>query len=301
MMSMSLSDPMDLVRAFYRALNRSDLDAIAAFYHPACVVEQVFTGDAGVYEGREVVRLKWAAELERYAGALENGRRIELGRVAGIETGWGWVRADWRTVVADVGIGPNGERLEATGYSHFWFEDGLIRRQRSVGRTSGADASRTIDRTRPVPAFSSDGRHYPQKPVVGVGAVILGDDGRVVLVKRRHEPLAGQWSLPGGMLELGETLEGGIARELLEETGLVVDVGPVVEVFDRILVDEAGRVRYHFVLVDYLCRPRSGTLEAGTDVEAAEWAAVSALDAYRVASKARDVIARALAIGETQP
>ena len=92
---------------------------------------------------------------------------------------------------------------------------------------------------------------------------MLSDDGRVLLVKRRHEPLAGQWSLPGGMLELGETLEAGIAREMQEETGLVVTVGPVVEAFDRILLDDTGRVRYHFVLVDYLCRVRGGTLRAG--------------------------------------
>ena len=71
-------------------------------------------------------------------------------------------------------------------------------------------------------------------------------DGRVVLVKRRHEPLAGQWSLPGGVLELGESLEAGTAREILEETGLVVDGGAMVDAFDRILVDETGAVRYHF-------------------------------------------------------
>ena len=100
--------------------------------------------------------------------------------------------------------------------------------------------------------------------MVGVGAVIL-IDGKIVLVKRRHEPLAGQWSLPGGTLELGETLEAGVAREMLEETGLVVDVGPVIEVFDRILLDERRKVRYHFVLVDFLCRPIAGTLKSDSD------------------------------------
>ena len=79
--------------------------------------------------------------------------------------------------------------------------------------------------------------------------------GKVVLVKRRFEPLAGQWSLPGGRLELGETLEAGLAREMLEETGLEVEVGPVVDVFDRILLDPERKVRYHYVLIDYLCRP----------------------------------------------
>ena len=78
-------------------------------------------------------------------------------------------------------------------------------------------------------------RIYPSRPIVGVGAVII-DDGRVVLIKRRYEPLAGQWSLPGGTLEVGETLEAGVAREMLEETGLEVEVGPVIDVFDRILL-----------------------------------------------------------------
>jgi ADP-ribose pyrophosphatase YjhB (NUDIX family) len=119
-------------------------------------------------------------------------------------------------------------------------------------------------------------------------------DDQVVLVKRRHEPLAGQWSLPGGGLELGETLEAGAAREVLEETGLIVEVGPVVDVFDRILVGDDGRVRWHFVLVDYLCRPRGGRLQAGSDVEAVTLAGLSGLAALRVTDKAQAVVARAL-------
>ena len=114
----------------------------------------------------------------------------------------------------------------------------------------------------------TDTRQYPARPVVGVGAVILRD-GQVVIVKRRYEPLAGRWSLPGGTLELGETLEAGVIREMQEETGLDVDVGPVIEVFDRIMLDEERRVRYHFVLVDYLCWPVGGELRAGSDVDQA--------------------------------
>jgi 8-oxo-dGTP diphosphatase len=144
-------------------------------------------------------------------------------------------------------------------------------------------------------------RQYPTRPVVGVGAVVLMDDGRVVLVRRGHEPLKGQWSLPGGGLELGETLQAGTAREVLEETGLVVEVGPVIEVFDRILLDEMGRVGYHFVLVDYLCRPCGGTLAAGSDVEAVVLADPAALGSYEVAEKARTVIARALEMREGHP
>ena len=139
-------------------------------------------------------------------------------------------------------------------------------------------------------------RRYPTRPIVGVGAVVLMEDGRVVLVKRGQEPLAGQWSLPGGTLEVGETLEAGVAREIREETGLLVDVGPLVELFDRILLDDGGAVQYHFVLADYLCRPRQGRLEAGSDVEDVVLADPDALEPYGLTEKARDVIAQARAI-----
>ena len=139
----------------------------------------------------------------------------------------------------------------------------------------------------------TDRRQYPERPIVGVGAVIV-DAGKVVLVRRRFEPLAGQWSLPGGSLELGETLELGAAREALEETGLQVEVGPIVEVFDRIMLDEERRVRYHFVLVDYLCRPVGGVLQAGSDADDAVLVAPASLGAYDLTEKATAVIARAL-------
>jgi len=136
-------------------------------------------------------------------------------------------------------------------------------------------------------------RAYPDRPFVGVGAVIL-DGSRVVLVRRASEPLAGQWSLPGGAVEAGETLGACVVREMREETGLDVEVGPVIEVFDRITRDGQGRVQYHYVLVDYLCRPVSGTLEAGSDVDAAVWAELSELDAYELAAPAAAAIRRAL-------
>jgi 8-oxo-dGTP diphosphatase len=114
-------------------------------------------------------------------------------------------------------------------------------------------------------------REYPESPIVGVGAVILDGD-RVLLIERGNEPLKGEWSLPGGALELGETLEEGVRREVLEETGLIIEPIAIVEVFDRISRDLEGRVRYHYVLVDYLCRVTGGTLACATDAAAARWA-----------------------------
>jgi ADP-ribose pyrophosphatase YjhB (NUDIX family) len=277
-----VADAMDLVRAFYRALNDSNVDAMAALYDADCVVEHVWADGREVVEGREPVRDHWRAEFARYGGALAGGHRVDVTRIAGIETGWGWVRSEWVRAIRDTASG--AERFSA-GYSHFWVERGLIRRHRSIADDVAALTMAT-------PRAASE-RRYPTRPLVGVGAVIFSNDQKVLLVKRRQEPLAGQWSLPGGMLELGETLEAGTAREILEETGLVVHVGPVVEVFDRILLDDTGRVRYHFVLVDYLCHVRGGVLTAGSDVEAAEFVDPVKLAEYRVAEKAKDVITRA--------
>ena len=146
----------------------------------------------------------------------------------------------------------------------------------------------------------ADTRQYPERPIVGVGAVIV-EAGKVLLVKRRYEPLAGHWSIPGGTLELGETLEEGITREMREETGLEIEVGPVIEVFDRIILDPDRRVRYHFVLVDYLCWPIGGDLQAGSDVEDAVLVEPEALDAYDLTVKARAVIARAIELDREAP
>ena len=139
----------------------------------------------------------------------------------------------------------------------------------------------------------SDRRKYPDRPYVGVGAVIV-QDGKVLLVKRKHEPLAGHWSLPGGAVEVGETLEACLLREMLEETGLEVRVGPVVEVLDRITHDDQGRVMYHFVLVDYLCWPTGGALTADSDVAEAEFADPDDLLRYELTDKATAVVRRAL-------
>jgi 8-oxo-dGTP diphosphatase len=139
-------------------------------------------------------------------------------------------------------------------------------------------------------------RAYPDRPFVGVGAVIVDDAARVLLVKRRFEPLAGQWSLPGGAVDVGETLEACVIREIREETGLEVEVGRVIEVFDRIMHDAEGRVEYHYVLVDYVCRPVGGTLSAASDVADAAWVGVGALAEFRLTDKATAVISQGIAL-----
>jgi len=139
------------------------------------------------------------------------------------------------------------------------------------------------------------GREYPSRPMVGVGGVAFVG-GRVLLVKRRFEPLAGRWSLPGGALEVGETLAEGLAREMKEETGLDVDVGPVVDVFDRITRDEQGRARFHYVLVDYLCAIREGVPVAGSDVAEVALADPDDLGRYDLTPKTIEVVGRARAL-----
>ncbi len=140
-------------------------------------------------------------------------------------------------------------------------------------------------------------REFPAAPIAAVGAVVLDDQHRVLLVRRGQEPLKGEWSLPGGALELGERLEDGIRREVAEETGLVVTPIEIVSVFDHITHAEDGRVRFHYVLVDYRCRLDSGVLTCATDATAAEWFAWSTLTghgAVRVKPFTLTVIRKAL-------
>ena len=114
-------------------------------------------------------------------------------------------------------------------------------------------------------------REYPEAPIVGVGAVVI-DGTKVLLVRRGQEPLKGEWSLPGGALELGETLQQGVVREVLEETGLIVVPGGIIEILDRITPDEtSGRVRYHYVLIDFVCHVAGGALCSASDAEEVRW------------------------------
>ncbi|HUY13696.1 MAG TPA: NUDIX hydrolase [Terriglobia bacterium] len=137
-------------------------------------------------------------------------------------------------------------------------------------------------------------REFPDRPVVGVGGVVIRD-GTVLLIRRGSEPLKGEWSLPGGMLELGEHLEAAVRRELLEETGLEVEPVAVVEVFDRIIHDR-GRVRYHYVIVDYLCTLKGGTLRASSDVTDARWVRRDDLRQFHLTEKATSVIEQSFAL-----
>ena len=136
-------------------------------------------------------------------------------------------------------------------------------------------------------------KEYPAAPVVGVGGVVVRD-GRALIIKRAHEPRKGEWSIPGGTVEVGERLADAVTRELREETGLDVTVGPVIEMFDRIHRDPDGRVRYHFVIVDFRCEAPIGDPVAGTDALDVAWVTADELDAYGVNTHAAAVIRRGL-------
>jgi 8-oxo-dGTP diphosphatase len=138
-------------------------------------------------------------------------------------------------------------------------------------------------------------REYPAHPVVGVGAVVVRD-GRALIVRRAHEPRKGEWSLPGGMLDLGESLAGAARREVKEETGLDVQLGPIIETFDRVHRDAEGRIRYHFVIVDFVCWSDAGDAIAGSDAEAVAWVTAAEIDGYGVNEHAKAVILRGLEV-----
>jgi len=138
-------------------------------------------------------------------------------------------------------------------------------------------------------------RIYPSRPLVGVGAVVW--DGERVLLERRGQPPAqGSWSLPGGLIELGETAEEAIRREVTEECGIDVTVGPVLGLFEPIQRDPDKRIRYHFVVVDFLVRYRSGETRAGDDAAELRWVAPRELETYGLMPATRDMIARAMEV-----
>jgi 8-oxo-dGTP diphosphatase len=138
-------------------------------------------------------------------------------------------------------------------------------------------------------------REYPDRPIVGVGAIII-DQGRVLLVKRGSPPLLGEWSLPGGVVELGETLRAAAQREALEETGLIVKAGEVLEVLDRIIPGKDSAPQYHYVLIDFLCLVKGGELRAGGDAADVAWAGETELQEFKLEQTAIAVIKKAFLV-----
>ena len=145
-------------------------------------------------------------------------------------------------------------------------------------------------------------REYPDRPVVGIGGVVI-EEGRTLLIRRGTEPLLGHWSIPGGTLEIGESLQQGVARELLEETGLEVRVLDVIEVFDRIFLAEkpaTGKARpgprFHYVIVDYLCERISGEARAGSDVTDVAYAREDELGQFHLTETATRILRKAFAM-----
>jgi 8-oxo-dGTP diphosphatase len=134
-------------------------------------------------------------------------------------------------------------------------------------------------------------REFPEVPLVGVGSIII-EDSRVLLVKRAHPPLLAQWSIPGGVLEVGELVREAAVREVREETGLVVEPGELLGVYDRILRDVEQRVQYHYVLIDFLCRRVAGDLAAASDAAEVRWFSRDELPALKLAEDTLDVIRR---------
>jgi 8-oxo-dGTP diphosphatase len=141
-------------------------------------------------------------------------------------------------------------------------------------------------------------REYPESPLVGVGAVIV-QNHRVLLILRRQPPLLGEWSLPGGVLECGETLREAVVREAHEETGLAIEVVEMLGVYERVIRNDEGRVRYHFVLIDFLCRPIGGDLKAGSDAADVRWFMRNELPALNLAPDADDVVLKGLALSSS--
>ena len=136
-------------------------------------------------------------------------------------------------------------------------------------------------------------REFPEYPLIGVGAVIVADD-RALLIRRGTPPLLGEWSLPGGVLECGEALREAVAREAREETGLTVEVGEMLGVYERVIRADDGRVRYHYVPIDFLCHRTGGETKAGSDAAEVGWFRREELPALKLAYDANDVVLKGL-------
>ena len=136
-------------------------------------------------------------------------------------------------------------------------------------------------------------REYPETPLIGVGVIVV-EDGRVLLVKRGHPPLAGDWSIPGGVLEVGELLREAAVREAKEETGLAVETLDILGIFDR-LIRTGDRVQYHYVLIDFLCRRIGGELRPGSDADEVRWFGPEEIHSLKLPADTDEVIRKAFA------
>jgi len=139
-------------------------------------------------------------------------------------------------------------------------------------------------------------RRYPPCPLVGVGVLVVEGE-KILLVKRESEPGKGRWSIPGGLLEIGELLRDGAKRETKEETGIDVEINDLLDVIDNIVRDEEGKVCYHYVLVDFLGHPVGGQLQPGTDVKEARWASIIELDDLTTTRTLRRLVEKAKLLG----
>jgi mutator protein MutT len=134
-------------------------------------------------------------------------------------------------------------------------------------------------------------RLYPNQPIVGVGAVII-QDGRILLEKRKNEPGKGKWSIPGGLVELGESVEQTVLREVEEETGLEVEKPEHIDVVDNVVRDDNGEIKYHFVIVDYFVKLKGGTLKASSDAEELKWVSLNDVEKYDLTKTFREFFQR---------
>jgi ADP-ribose pyrophosphatase YjhB (NUDIX family) len=130
-------------------------------------------------------------------------------------------------------------------------------------------------------------RLYPSQPLVGIGAVIICD-GRILLEKRKYDPGRGRWSIPGGLVDLGEKVEQAVIREVKEETGLDVDKPEHLDVVDNVVLDEKGRVKYHFIIIDFFVKLKGGLLKAASDAAELEWVLLDEVESYDLTKTFRD-------------
>ena len=139
-------------------------------------------------------------------------------------------------------------------------------------------------------------RTYPDRPILAVGAAVCRDDGRVLIVQRGNPPSKGVWTVPGGVVQLGERMADAAAREVREECGIEIAVGEVVGVLDNVVYDERGRIRFHYAIVDLAARYVSGTLAINEELLGAAWVMPDQFAAYQVPEKAQEVLRKALAV-----